>query len=54
VGHGISTLPPTRTPQGGTATVLVDIIDPSGVDTTSVKIDVMKQTGFPYWADPNR
>lgn len=45
VGTGITTLPTTLTSIGGSATVLVDITDPNGVNTDSVKIDVVRQNG---------
>jgi hypothetical protein len=45
VGTGINTLPTTLNALGGTATVLVDITDVVGVNTNSVKMDVVKQNG---------
>lgn len=40
VGTGITTTPATLTAAGGTATIQVDITDASGVDSSSVKVDV--------------
>ena len=39
---GITTNPATLTSQGGTATILVDVTDASGVNASSVKADVTK------------
>lgn len=52
VGAGISTIPSPLTPSGGSADVVVDVTDSSGVDTTSVKVNIVNQGGSPLSGYP--
>jgi|GEM_PF-7091262 len=45
VGSGITLVPNPLTSQGGKAYVVVDVTDDSGVDPSSVKIDVLQANG---------